>query len=67
MRSLPQHHGRERPKGGGTDKVLGAVFEHDLDVMSGGGEFMDDLWGAERPPSGTDGEEDQGPAACGAG
>ena len=44
--------------------MLGAVFEHDLDAMSGGGKFMDDLRGAERTPARANGEEDQDLAAC---
>ena len=47
--------------------MFGAAFEHDLDAMVGGGEFTDDLWGAECAPSRANGEEDQGPAACGTG
>ena len=44
--------------------MFGAAFEHDLDAMVGGGEFTDDLWGAERAPSRANGEEDQDLAAC---
>ncbi len=58
-------HGRKRCKGGGADKVFGTTLEHNLDPMSDRDEFADNLGGAERALSRSDGEKDQGPALAG--
>jgi hypothetical protein len=45
--------------------VFGTTLEHNLDPMSGRDEFADNLGGAERALSRSDGEKDQGPALAG--